>query len=54
MEEMELEKSLTIEDFRLWSLKIKKKPSTGSGETKLLFFLVLFSCATNKPAVSFL
>ena len=22
MEEMELEKSLTIEDFRLWSLKV--------------------------------
>ena len=48
MEEIELEKSLTIEDFRLSSLKalkiflaIKKKPATGSYacDTK---FLVCF------------
>ena len=49
MEEMELEKSLTIEEFRLLSLKaleiflvIKKKPATASCDTKLLFFLVPF------------
>ena len=45
----ELEKSLTIKDFRLWSLKaltifliIKKKPATGSCNIKLFVFLVCF------------
>ena len=38
MTAMELEKSLIIEDFRLWSTKTLKIAATGSCNTKLLFF----------------
>ena len=60
MEKMKLEKNLTIEDFRLWSLKalkiflvIKKKPATGSCDTKLLYFLVHFDVPLGNLQLTF-
>ena len=60
MEKMKLEKNLTIEDFRLWSLKalkiflvIKKNPATGSCDTQLLFFLVHFDVPLGNLQLAF-
>ena len=60
MEEMELEKSLTIQDFLSWSLKslkifliIKKKPVIGLCDTKLHFFQVCFDVTLGNLQLAF-